>query len=335
MFTEKFYEDMGKTVRDVAFDVWAFGELVQERHGQWNRAYLLEQHPEFAYLFEHPMLIADIYFENKDGMIWGIRNLKWHDVKKLERRLMLDVNDIWASGKKDGRWRWVRVWMERFGRYYADRAINERYNELLSEWRAYYAPPALPEVKRAYDTAWMEEMSTQDVAHRWAVATLMNSWYFGLQLNSFSLSNDIWLWMRAVWAEQMALYKSELEYRTAAQPKERSSKKKTEAAKRDFRAANEALVNGMGAFFSDDFVEMVRGTAFPFNVANLDYERLPEAAPENKPIRWMSDGELVRDFMRFLDADFDKDSFEYEDRELLLDNLRKQYARIMGQKVDA
>lgn len=334
-FTALFYEQMGKTEAQVAEDVWALGELVQAHHGEWNRGYLIEQAGDLGYLMDQSMLIKDILFENRDGVIWAVRNMKFHDLSKSERKLVGQIGDldhIWAGGKHE-RWRWVRTWINRFGGS-LDPQIRERYNALLEEWRNYYAPPERPVPKRAHDTAYMEEMSTKEVAHRWAVAMMMDTWFFSLALQSHD-GRGIYVWMRSIWAHEAAIMKSELEYRTAAEPLARSSQKKTEAAKRDFRSASVELVGSWRNFFTDDFMEMVREMAFPFNIADLDYEQLPEAAPEKKPVKWMSEFELVRDFMRFLDADFDKDSFEYEDRQLLLDNLRKQYARIKGQKVEA
>lgn len=333
-FTPYFYEQMGKTEAQVANDVWALGELVQANHGKWTRAHLIEQAGDLAYLLDQSMLIKDILFENDEGVIWAIRHLKFHDLNKSERKLVGEMGDlahIWAGGKGD-RWRWVRTWIARFGGS-LDAEIGERYNALLAEWRAFYMPPERPIPVRKEGTEWMARLSTKEVAHYWAVACLMDTWMWSLTMNVMG-SGGIYAWMRAVWSEQARMFQSELEYRTEADPPPQSSKKKTEAAFRDYRSASLELVGGWRNFFTDDFMAMVKETAFPFHISDLDYEQLPEAAPENKPIKWMSDGELVRDFMRFLDADFDRDSFEYEDRELLLDNLRKQYARILGQKVE-
>ena len=334
-YTNKFYEEkIGKPMREVALDMWMLGDVVQDHHGKWTWADMIIEHPNLEYLLDHASLLNEIVFINDSGFMYCIRGMKWHDLNMSEKRLgqSPDASSIWAGGHKDARWRWVRNWMSVFGGS-ADAVTMRKYNDLLQEWRDFYAPPELPVVARSMDTAWMEEIDTQVIAHRWAVAKVMSHWMFQSQMISLG-NGSTYSWMRHVWADQVRMMQSELEYRTAAQPKERSSKKKTVAAKRDFRRANEALVAGVGQFFSDDFVEMVGDTAFPFNVAHLNYEQLPEYAPENKPIKWMSDRELVNDFMGFITEDFDADSFEYEDRKLLMDNLRKQFARIKGQNVE-
>lgn len=86
-------------------------------------------------------------------------------------------------------------------------------------------------------------------------------------------------------------------------------------------------------FFSKSFVEYAVESAEEPDL-RVDFEHLPKEAPEQAQVRWMSDGALVKEFMRWCDAAVDPKSFEYEDKELILKTLRTMFARAKGQKVE-
>lgn len=336
-FTDQYFEKLDKTRKQTALDMWTLGELIQEHHGAWTREKLEEEAPDLAYLLDAPMLLKDFIFTNKDDLIWCRRNLSYRDSPKSELKLMgSDINNIWASGKKDERWRWVRTWLENFGAM-LDPDIRERCNALRQEWRDHYKPPEHPEPKRRHDTDWLENKPTVEVAHRWRLALLMADWMQNLDLDQ---AFDMCWWMSQVWSVQAEKMQSELEYRTEATPKDRGSKKKNEAARKDFRKASLYLA-GAEQIYSEEFVQMATSAEFPFD-PNVDYKHLPKQAPEKAPVMHMTQRELIDEFMHWLtNAELDPNSFEADDARILrnrlvdaLEESRKTLARAKGQPVE-
>ena len=136
--------------------------------------------------------------------------------------------------------------------------------------------------------------------------------------------------------------KLELEYRTEAEPQPRSSKKKTESAKEDFRKAALYLSGDtVRQIYSIEFMAMVDKTEFPFDFI-LDPDALPKQKPEKEPVMRMNQTALLKEFMRWVsNGELDIDSFEADDARLLkkrvydaLDDERKALARAKGQKVE-
>ncbi|MEL6526014.1 MAG: hypothetical protein AAFQ07_09925, partial [Chloroflexota bacterium] len=192
--------------------------------------------------------------------------------------------------------------------------------------------------KRQHDNPYIEKLTTLQVAHRLAMADIMLHWMHAYKLN-VSLTDDTYGWLQSIWSKQADTMRAELEYRTEAQPEPRSSKRKTEAARKDFRTASEWL-SGAKQIYSDEFKKMTRKLAMPFDLT-IDEEALPKQVPEKQPVMRMGYTELIHEFMRWVtDAELDPDSFEYEDATLLrnklreaLEDTRKQLARAKGQHV--
>lgn len=341
-YTQKYYEEtLEKSERQVALDMWELGELIQANHGKWTRANLEHEAPHLAYLFDAPHgLLNDFLFINDESAIWCVRWFKFNDLNKSEKRLVdvsRGLDNVWASGKKDGRWRWVRTWIYHFGSS-LDPEINRKYNDLLQEWRDFYKPPARPEPVRKYGNETLEKLETVEVAHRWQLAQMMQSWMYSIFLTD--LSQITFRWMADVWRREAMEIQSELEYRTEAEPKDRGSKKKNEAARRDFRKASLYLA-GAEIIYADEFMQMVVKAAFPFDL-NVDYEHLPKLPPDKAPVMHMDSRNLMNEFIRWVtDAEIDPDSFEAEDAQILrnrlreaLEEQRKSFARAKGQAIN-
>lgn len=233
-------------------------------------------------------------------------------------------------------WAWEKLWLEKFAYLHPDIAsdIQSRVDAI----NAYNdrAP------KRKHDNPYLEKLTTVQIAHRRELAQLMSHWMFQLQLAA-GLGDDAYRWLQAIWEKQIFIYTSELEYRTAAQPEKRSSKKKTEAARKDFRQSPLYLTKAQQVY-SDEFVEMAKNAAFPFDLS-VNYDALPKQVPQQAPVMRIGYTDLMHEFIRWVtEAELDPDSFEAEDAHLLktklrntltdaLDDIRKPLARAKGQNL--
>jgi hypothetical protein len=237
-------------------------------------------------------------------------------------------------------WEWERVWLENFG--YLNPAIAEE----IKARQAAIEEANKRVVTRKHSYTWLENKSTMQVAQMWAVSEMMAAWIWENQwASSADESGDMLAWLRSIWAAESRIMELELEYRTEAEPQPRSSKKKTEAAKEDFRKAFLILAGRITGLYSQEFIDMVAATAFPFDFS-LDPEALPKQKPDKEPVMRMSSSKLQAEFMRWVtDNQVDPDSFEAEDANVLkrrlskaltdaLEDERKSLARAKGQKVE-
>jgi hypothetical protein len=236
-------------------------------------------------------------------------------------------------------WEWERRWAENFG------YLNPDIAEEIKARQAAIEEANKRIVTRRHNYFWLENKETFQIAQMMAVANLMGMWLWQNQWAALvDTHGDVLAWLRSIWVEQARIMELELEYRTEADPQPRSSKKKTEAAKADFRKAAIFLAGGTTELYSEDFIKMVEKTEFPIDFS-LDPEALPKQKPEKEPVMRMSSTKLMAEFVRWVtDAQIDPDSFEAEDALVLkrrvskavteaLDDERKALARAKGQKV--
>lgn len=226
-------------------------------------------------------------------------------------------------------WAWRVQWLATFG---GESETGKQIQQQIETEQTIEANTP----KREHNRRGLEDYATAEIAHRWAAAWLMAEFFYGEWGEHQKMNNasrDFQRWIAAVWLDESTVMRQELEYRLVAEPQDRGSKTKTNKARADFRLAKDFLDAGPTSIYTKDFYEAIIRAKLPFDLG-VDYNNLPEPAPENKPIRFMKDHELVTSFFKYLDEDYEQGSFEWEDRNLLLDNLRKQYARIKGQKVE-
>ncbi|TXH56113.1 MAG: hypothetical protein E6Q97_07210 [Desulfurellales bacterium] len=176
-----------------------------------------------------------------------------------------------------------------------------------------------------------EELTTMQVAYAGAVATLMEerAWH-RLGSMGFDDAYDLLRWHYSVLRRDA---RAELEYRTQSSPEERSSKKKTAAAVADWKKAGELLQAGTAYFFSQEFFKQAVESAQEPDL-QVDFEHLPKLPLEQTPVRWMNGADLYRQFMKWVDAECDPNSFEFEDKMAIMRQLRAMFARAKGQKTD-
>jgi hypothetical protein len=226
-------------------------------------------------------------------------------------------------------WAWRVQWLATFG---GESETGKQIQQQIETEQTIEANTP----KREHNRWWLETAPTVEIAHMWAASMLLAHFFYGEYGEHSKMRNassSFQRWIAATWMEEANIMRSELEYRFVAEPQDRGSKTKTNKARADFRAAKDFLESGIDGIYGWDYQNMVKTAAFPFDLG-VDFDHLPEPAPENKPIRFMKDHELVTSFFKYLDEDYEQGSFEWEDRNLLLDNLRKQYARIKGQKIE-
>jgi hypothetical protein len=237
-------------------------------------------------------------------------------------------------------WLWEKTWLENFG------YLNPEIADEIRQRQAAIEEANKRIVTRRHNYFWLENKTTMQVAQLWAVSHMMGMWFWHERMFSdrFDGSGDAISWLHSIWMEQAKIFELELEYRTEADPQPRSSKRKTEAAKEDFRKAALVLGNRVTGLYSQEFIDMVCATKFPFDFS-LDPEALPKQRPEKEPVMRMSSSKLQAEFMRWVtDNQVDPDSFEAEDAIALkrrvskalvdaLEDERKVLARAKGQKV--
>ncbi|PSN80987.1 hypothetical protein C8B47_03670 [filamentous cyanobacterium CCP4] len=233
-------------------------------------------------------------------------------------------------------WSWERQWLENFAYLHPERA-NAIQNRIDTINKAHERKP-----QRNHNITALENLPTIEIAHRRELAKLMSIWMFSFRTYA-GFRDTTYRWLQNIWEAQAYIMTAELEYRTAAEPEPRSSKKKTEAAKKDFRTA--ALwLTGVNTIYSDAFVELVKGADMPFD-PSVNYDDLPKQIPEKAPVMKMGYTKLMNEFTRWVSLnEIDPDSFEGEDALMLknkihntlrdaLDDIRKPFARAKGQHV--
>ena len=180
----------------------------------------------------------------------------------------------------------------------------------------------------------LELMPTIEVAYFAAAYDLLWRRYKMKRWNSMNPAlKTVWSVMMTIAANILADMRGELRYRMQAQPTERSSKKATQAVRGDWAQAAKYLAEGTRYFYSDGFAaQAVAQTEEPD--LTVVFEQLPRMADAETPVMWKSDAAVVKDFMVFLN-DAEPGSFEAEDAQLILKQLRAMLARAKGQRVEA
>lgn len=298
-------------------------------------------------------LAADIYKVARYLEDTGNKGVSRHTLKSLELStefLLEPYSPAWegilffAVGSKrrdfDG-WgvrrrpvNWTIAWGERYGwqTEIGQALIEEAETAARVEHEA-------RRVKRHNDTftqGRFEDYATEQIAYRMAASDILMRRYgrlYRARRHSADWQTDIYGYLMRVWMQQNLHMQKELEYRTKADPEARSSKKKTEAAHADFQQAQKFLDAGTSYFFSEEFVrQAIESEAEPD--LRVDFDHLPKQPADKTPVRWLTDGQLVTQFMTFLtQAENDTTSFEYEDTRAILKTLRNMLARAKGQKI--
>lgn len=177
-----------------------------------------------------------------------------------------------------------------------------------------------------------DDLTTMEVAYLVAVSELMARRYRARWAGvGFT---DVYVALTWHYNELNSQAICELRYRRdhPIKPNKRSKKQVAKAA--DWAKAAEILHGDiLRYFFSEAFVQYAVNCAEEPDL-RVDFEHLPKQPPDKTPVMWLRDGELVQEFMRLLD-EAEPGSFEREDVDLILNNLRKQLARVKGQKVES
>jgi hypothetical protein len=248
--------------------------------------------------------------------------------------ILFFINNDFTSGwmvRKNPNWR--IVWRERYGEIDPDRAA------LVQRWEDEQAAAKATEdakPKRKVDSfaeGRFESFTSIQIAYRAAVALVLCRRYMEMRFERDYIYKDVSKYMASVWRQQYDLMIAELHYRKEAEPEPRSSKKKTREAVEDFGKAKELLEAGIEYFFAREYWEQVIESAEEPDLW-VDFEHLPRQPLETTPIRWMRESDLITTFMQFVAEDHERQSFEYEDKQIILRTLRKMFARAKGQKID-
>lgn len=247
----------------------------------------------------------------------------------------VNMRDILKSEKYEV-WKWEQTWLEKLGYLHPERAekIQLRIDAIT---RANERKP-----QRRHDEPWLEHKPTVEIAHYRELCQLMAEWMWSFRA-LWGIGDDAFTFLQAMWQKKVHVFTAELEYRTEAEPEKRTSKKKTEAAKQDFRDA--ALwLTGINQIYSPEFKAMVKKSALPFDL-HIDYDNLPVQPPEQMPVMKMDYYHLMDEFIRWVsENEIDPDTFEGEDARLLkstlhdalrtaLEDKRKALARAKNQHV--
>lgn len=274
------------------------------------------------------------YFFNYDYIGSVYNGILYHSDNRKFSGWGINKNDVIQSGKYEV-WKWEQTWLEKFAYLLPERAekIQKRLDAIQQ------VNQRKPE--RRHDQHWLENLETVRIAHHRELAKLMAIWMYSFR--KIHRLDTGFTYLQNIWEKQVMTFTAELEYRTEADPAQRTSKKKTEAAKRDFRTAS-IWLTGAKKVFSDEFVEKVEKSTLPFDLT-VDYDNLPKQVPEKSPVMKMGYYELMHEFMRWVtDNEIDPDTFEGEDAYLLkhkldealhttLDDHRKTLARMKNQNV--
>jgi hypothetical protein len=243
--------------------------------------------------------------------------------------------------EREGRWfvrkkpHWSLVWGERYGWQTApgQSLIVQHHDEALATHTEVIAFLDSQKPKRLVETIAgkrAEDLTTLEVAYVAAVASVLYERYTGRYGLGLDTAPGLLRWhYRELQRQAIA----ELDYRTQSSPEERTSKKKTEAAKADWAKADELLKVGTGHFFSKAFIEQAVESALEPDL-DVDFDHLPKLPDEQTPVRWLSDAALMRQFMQWVDAETDPNSFAWQDGQAILRQLRAMFARAKGQKTD-
>lgn len=314
-------EQLEISVAQLAEDMWTLGNAAQASHGAHIDTFR-EKHPQILYLLDHEREIAKtLYFVNKDGMIYARRWFKWSDAERYERKYAsaADKGDrLWSGGHGEN-WAWQREWLKLWNDW-EDPTVQERKENLWREWCEYYIPPP---VTRNHNQD-LEEIDTTTIAHRMDAAGLLSHW---LQRNKHH--SRVNKWLAEILIKQSDIMRDELTYRTQAQPKQRSSQKKTNAARRDWTKAADYLEQSQwrgfqqaSAFYAPEFIKAFTSAALPLDLS-VDYEALPQQLTQKKPAERMTYRELWIRVFQLLADDVDADDFQREDIQQLEDLIRK------------
>jgi hypothetical protein len=321
---DRICEALGVTAEQLAADIHAFASWVEEGGNKGVLMYEIEQRNQRDDKLPIYFLDEAKCREALDGIMFYAEPKRKSDYSG------------WYVRKKP---HWKSVWAERF-------ALE---NELGQKVRAELEAARLAEeernrVKRKeewFSQGRFEDFDTFAIAYRAAVAAVMyrrhSDGYWSYDNNAFGYStesdNSVSKYMAATWQREHNRMMNELEYRTKAAPEQRTSKKKTLAAVEDFAAAAKFIEAGTEYFFSLDYIRQCLSSEAEPDL-RIDPEHLPRQPLDKEPVRRLTDSQVVRQFMKFVADNTDENSFEYQDIQLIIGELRKKYARARGQSPD-
>jgi hypothetical protein len=322
-----------KPVDELARDIWTLADFIESHGNKPDRdIYTLNK------IAETEGVVIPVYFlkDECDAAITGIIFESFDGYGK--RR----TSNGWMVRKKP---HWKVTWAERYGEIdqaKRDAALAEDAARKAAEEEA----KKLRRVRDRFAQGYFEEVTTIDIAYKYAIADVMQQRYYWQYVESFRKSEPA-AYLCRVYIEQMDQMGEELKYRVggaAPDPSYHRSKRAMDRAIFDWKKAETFVkrveLHGFvdfkfeditGHFFTPEFVKTAIHSAAEPDL-RVDFEHLPKGTPEQTPVRRMKDHELVDDFMRFIAANPDEQSFEYEDTRLIIDTLRKIYARAKGQK---
>lgn len=231
---------------------------------------------------------------------------------------------------------WTLVWGERYGwqSELGQVAMALHHQEALATHAEVLAYFERLKPKRIVETIAgnrAESLTTIQVAYVAAVADVL---YRRYRRQSYGVSfDDVAGILRWHYQALNNEARAELQYRTQSGPEERASKKKTAAAVEDWKKAGEMLNAGTDYFFDPAFIQQAIESAAEPDL-QVDFDHLPKLPAEQTPVKWLTDGDLVLQFMKWVDAASEPNSFEWEDKQAIMRQLRAMFARAKGQKLD-
>lgn len=231
---------------------------------------------------------------------------------------------------------WKLAWADKYRnmhRYFLP--IWEKIDQVDAEIAAAEAEAQKPKrIHTNFSLGRLEDFSTVHLAYHMAVLDVMVQRCTYRRLRQLQNFDDNYIAMlNNLYVRERLIISDELNYRLDAEPEPRSSQKKTREAKADWAKTPELLAGGTRYFFSQEFItQAVEDVEEPD--LRVDFEHLPKLPMAKMVVRWQRDYEVVQSFFRWLDEEHEEGSFEWEDRQMMIANLRKMYARIKGQTLE-
>lgn len=303
--------ELNMSIEQIGVEVYRLAMKIEDGR---NRGFSMAHFKNHNELFPNePLCIALLYI--KYTMAW--ENILFHADKSYNS----DYSG-WGVRRKPP---WWMIWMDRYGEIctaLVEQIISEAWDAATIEKEARRAKRKVTSVA-GMD---LEEMDTMTVGYYAAVFDVLSQRAMYRYMDS-ALSDKMAKLLRVVYQSIANDFTGEIVYRTKGEPQERSSKKKTLAARLDWQKAITLRESGIGAFFTADFVrQCVESVNEPD--LSVTFDDLPKKTLKETPIVNLPDADLISEFMKLLGSG---DEFEREDAQLILRTLRPMLARARGQ----
>lgn len=299
-------ERVGVAVDVLAVDVWRVCMWLQMQGNNHDEG-LPDDLPGYVLALDDvDGVLSGILFKSKDGQ-WFVNRRKSH-YNPFE-----SVGEVWS---------WARQWCVVFGG-----VDGEAVLDIVATIEAEIDRVLNPPVKRGHDRLHYEEVDTFTIAHRWAVHKLLAEHYFSKVLGSRGMGS-IYASLSSLHRGEAWVYHAELVWRTTGEPEPRRTKAEFREAVWDWKKAGDYL-SGDLVIFDKAYAEAIVSAEGLDLVADVD--NLPKMG--RMPAKRMSVPELLSEVVRLAGVELPPDSFEYEDRELLYESIRKVLSNMRSEHI--